>query len=224
MYRLEVELNGSADVGGTDLLMHSDNIVWADQMEAWAKNADNKTESKAGDDRSPPWRWLGNVYHDGTVVGIPADNLMTMLREAGAMKILKGQTTYKKLSQSSILINEQIWPIEANGRPVLWDDITGLIDEGQFSKHIDLVRSLGYDLLVKRARVKSAKHIRVRPRFRNWTARGSLTVLDDKKLPIEVVREFFDLGGAYCGLCDWRPSSKQSPGVFGKFAATVTQV
>ena len=69
--------------GLTPLLMHSDNLAFSERVQAWQKAPENKANSKAGDDRSPAWTWIGYLYHDGKHVGIPADNLMTMLREAG---------------------------------------------------------------------------------------------------------------------------------------------
>lgn len=76
--------------GTFPLLMHADNIEWADEMEAWKNDPASKKKSKAGDDRSPAHRWIGSVYHDGKVVGIPNDNLMRALMEGGAMVPVPG--------------------------------------------------------------------------------------------------------------------------------------
>ena len=38
--------------GTSPLLMHMDNIDWADKMEQWKSDPSSKKESKAGDDRS----------------------------------------------------------------------------------------------------------------------------------------------------------------------------
>lgn len=70
--------------GASPLLMHADNRQWAADMEAWTADPENKRSSKAGDDRTPAWRWIGYCYHDGQHVGIASDNLMTVLREGGA--------------------------------------------------------------------------------------------------------------------------------------------
>ena len=72
-------------VGETPLLMHQDNLAWEDVMAQWRKDPANKKASVAGDDRSPAFRWIGNLYTDNGVVSIPSDNLMTLLREGGSL-------------------------------------------------------------------------------------------------------------------------------------------
>ena len=60
MRTVRIELTGKMP-----LIMHADNIEWADEMEAWRTNPANKAKSKAGDDRTPPWRWIGSLnYND----------------------------------------------------------------------------------------------------------------------------------------------------------------
>ena len=89
--------------GKTPLLMHYDNIAWADTMEAWKSDPGNKKDSKAGDDRSPAWRWLGSLYHDGKAIAIPSDNLMRAMMEGAAMVPVPGGKsgkTFKAQSQS----------------------------------------------------------------------------------------------------------------------------
>ena len=76
--------------GKTPLLMHHDNIEWADFMDEWKSNPDNKAGSKAGDDRSPAWRWLGAAYHDGKNFAMPQANIMRCLMEGGAMVPVPG--------------------------------------------------------------------------------------------------------------------------------------
>ena len=46
-------------IGQQALLMHKDDIEWADEMEDWRVDKDNKKNSKAGDDRTPAHRWMG---------------------------------------------------------------------------------------------------------------------------------------------------------------------
>ena len=62
--------------GTQPLLMHHDDIDWADTMEQWKLDKDNKKNSKAGDDRSPAFRWIGNLYRDenGAII-LPTDNI-----------------------------------------------------------------------------------------------------------------------------------------------------
>jgi len=61
--------------GTQPLLMHADDIEWADQMERWKLDKDNKKNSKAGDDRTPAHRWIGSLYRNeaGEVV-LPNEN------------------------------------------------------------------------------------------------------------------------------------------------------
>lgn len=222
MNRYEVTLQGL-----TPLLMHKDNLAYAEKVHAWAMAPENKASSVAGDDRTPPWTWIGYLYHDGETVGIDADNVMTMLREGGA-KVLtgKGKETFKKQTQSGIMIDNQQFAIfVADGNTVGMKDIKPLIGNMDFKEHIDTAELLGFELLVKRAKIGRAKHIRVRPMFRNWVAVGTVTVLDEELTGItrDVLQTILNQAGALCGLCDWRPSSPSS-GALGKFSPTIKAV
>jgi len=89
-----------------------------------------------------------------------------------------------------------------------------------FDKQSDSVRKLGFRLFLKRAKIGTSKHVRVRPRFDSWSVRGEIETLAPE-LTFEVVSQLFQLAGRV-GLCDWRPGCK-TPGPFGMFAATVSQ-
>ena len=212
-----------AITGINGLLMHADDLAWRDGMESWLADPENKRMSRPGDDRFPAWRWLGNVYHDGQFVGVPADNLMTAIREGGARVPVPGKKalTFKKQSQSGIVVNELIWPIETASGRVPWADVAALREVEGFSDHEELVRTLGFALFVKGAKIGTSKHIRVRPRFDQWRIAGSLTVFDET-ITVEVLRLILDAAGRYSGMGDWRPSSPKSPGPWGTFSATVT--
>jgi len=218
MKQYQITLNGL-----TPLLMHNDNLAFTEKVQKWCKAPENKAYSIAGDDRTPPWTWIGYLYHDGKHIGINSDNLMTMLREGGA-KVLtgKGKETYKKPTQSGIMIDQQQWQILLNGNPIPIEKIKKLIGNTDFADHVETAESLGFELLVKRAKIGRSKHIRVRPMFREWQAVGSLTVIDDEisGIPKEVLQTILNQSGAVCGLCDWRPSSPNS-GTFGKFNPVV---
>lgn len=84
--------------GKTPLLMHADSIEWADEMDRWKSNA-NKKGSRAGDDRSPAYRWLGCLYHDGTNVGVPNDNLMRALMEGSGSRSNTGTNCRRSASR-----------------------------------------------------------------------------------------------------------------------------
>jgi hypothetical protein len=208
--------------GETPLLLHHDNLVWAETMKKWGTDPANTRGSVAGDDRSPAWRWIGNLYVDGGRVVIPADNLMTVLREGGA-KCPTGKkgATFKRQTQSGLVVNEAAWPIEIKGMQVSYDAIKALIENPDFAEHEGIVADLGFSLFVKRAKIGQAKHVRVRPRFDVWAISGSITVFDEQ-ITKDVLQNILTFAGTYAGLGDWRPSSPKSPGPFGKFTAEVT--
>lgn len=219
MEQYNITLNGL-----TPLLMHNDNLGFAEKIQAWQRAPENKEFSISGDDRSPAWTWLGYTYHDGEVLGVPSDNLMTMLREGGA-KVLsgKGKETYKKQTQAGIMIDQQQWTLYVGGKEIPVASLQkNLIGNNNFMDHLGLAEKYGFELLVKRAKIGRAKHIRVRPLFRRWCLVGSLTVIDYETSGIseDVLRIVMNQAGALCGLCDWRPSSPNS-GTFGKFAPVI---
>ena len=220
MRKYQIELTGQMPI-----LMHADDIEWADKMDAWKADKKTKKVSKAGDDRSPAWRWVGSCYHDGEQLVIPTDNIMRALMEGGAqvpVPGVKGNKTFKSQSQSGIIPDAVGWPLLVNGRAVAWAPIAALIGNGDFSAHQAAAMQLGFELYLKRARIGQAKHVRVRPRFDSWQCAGTLIVTDDQ-ITAAVLADILDVAGRYKGLGDWRPSSK-TPGTFGTFSATVTQV
>jgi len=220
MKRYKIEMTGNSP-----LIMHKDNIAFGEKVKLWSKDPANKGISVAGDDRTPPWVWIGYTYHDGKQVGVPSDNLMTMLREGGAKVPKRGKETYKKQTQSGIMLDQEQFPLTIYGQPVLVEPINNLIGNMEFTDHLAVAESLGFELLVKRAVIGRAKHIRVRPMFRQWELNGSLTVLDEEMsgLTKEVLEMVFLHAGAACGLGDWRPSSGSS-GTFGRFETRITKI
>lgn len=209
--------------GQTPLLMHRDNLAFSEKVKAWANAPENKQLSSAGDDRTPPWTWIGYLYHDDHFLGMDSDNIMTCLREGGAkVKTGNGKETYKKQTQSGIALDQFQFDLLVDGKKIPIEPIKALIGNGDFAEHIRVAEDLGFELLVKRAKVQRAKHIRVRPMFRNWALTGSLTVIDPELSGItrDILELIFNWSGAMCGLGDWRPSSPSS-GAFGKFAPTI---
>ncbi|MCP4342929.1 MAG: hypothetical protein GY799_29610 [Desulfobulbaceae bacterium] len=208
--------------GKTPLLMHHDNIDWADFMESWFKDPANKKKSKAGDDRTPAFKWIGYCYHDGNTVGVPQANIMRSIMDGGAMVPVKGNKTFKAQTQSGMMSVDPFWTlITADGEAIKWADIEALKDVTAFSEHKKVVRKLGFDLLVKRAKVGTSKHIRVRPIFQTgWKLTGTLAVWDDQ-ITETTLAQIFEYAGQYKGLCDWRPGSKTSPGSYGMYSAVI---
>ncbi len=79
---------------------------------------------------------------------------------------------------------------------------------------------MGFELLVKRARVGTKKHVRVRAMFRDWRITGTLRV-SEPMITDEVLRQMFEIAGDRVGLLDWRPASPESPGQYGRFTAEI---
>lgn len=211
--------------GLSPLIMHQDNIEWSERMKKWRENPDNKGKSVAGDDRSPPSTWLGSLYHDSKHVTMPSDNIMRCFMEGGAQVIVPGGKngkTFKAQTQSGMLISEEHCTFENNGKQIDAKPFLGLVNENDFEKHLSMATDHGFVLFVKRARIGASKHVRVRPRFDNWTVRGTLEVWDDQ-LTLSALRNIARVSGAHKGLCDWRPGSK-TPGPFGRFEAKIEEV
>lgn len=209
--------------GTQPLLMHHDDIDWADRMEEWKLDKDNKVKSKAGDDRSPAFRWVGNLYRNGqNQIVMPTDNVMRCLMEGAAMVLVPGGKsgkTFKAQSQSGIMPRSSGWELLVGGASIDTSSLNGLIKEPDFAKHEAAARKMGFTLFKKRAKIGASKHVRVRPRFDNWSASGELMV-QDEQITTSVLEDILEMAGKYKGLGDWRPSSK-TPGTFGMFVATV---
>jgi hypothetical protein len=208
--------------GVQPLLMHNDDILWADAMAAWKDDKKNKKQSKAGDDRTPAYRWIGCLYRSDGVIVIPTENIMRSLMEGGAQVPVPGGRsgkTFKAQSQSGIMPREVGWPLVLNGAPIKTDVIDELLAEEDFAVHQETVKDLGFSLFLKRAKIGQSKHIRVRPRFETWEATGELIVTDEQ-ITQSVLADILEMAGKYKGLGDWRPSSK-TPGTFGMFAASL---
>lgn len=220
MKRYQIEVTGVQP-----LLMHYDNIEWADEMEKWKNDKDNKKSSKAGDDRTPAWRWIGNLYHDGSVVIMPAENIMRSLMEGGAMVLVPGGRsgkTFKAQTQSGIMPTAAGWPVLIDGKPISFEPINALVGNKDFDAQKERALASGFELFLKRAKIGSSKHIRVRPKFDKWSLRGELIVTDEQ-ITTAVLKDIFECAGTYKGLGDWRPGSR-TPGMFGVFEAAVKEI
>lgn len=210
--------------GKTPLLMHHDNIEWADFMDDWRNNPDNKKLSKAGDDRAPAWRWLGCVYHNSQIIGIPQENIMRSLMEGGVMVPVPGGRsgkTFKAQTQSGMMSTEPFWPLTTKeGELIQWSDLELLKDSPEFSAQKKAAQDMGFDLLVKRARIGQSKHVRVRPIFESgWTIAGKITVWD-KQITKKLLGQILECAGQYKGLGDWRPGGR-TPGPYGMYSAEI---
>lgn len=216
----EVRLTGESPI-----LMHRDNIGWGERVQKWSKDPANKKISVAGDDRTPAWTWIGYLYEENRKrIVIDADNLMSMLRDGGTKcPAAKGKGSLKAATQSGILVNEIGWPVLLKGKEIPFEPILEYADELDFEKHEELAGKLGFALFVKRARIGTSKHVRVRPRFDDWQAKGTITVADPQ-LTDDVLKNIFSFAGRYAGLGDWRPGTAGKPGQFGRFTAELKRM
>ena len=208
----------------TDLLMHADNIGFSDEMDRWKSDPKNKAASKPGDDRTPPWRWMGCLNYDHPTTGlvtIPSEYLMRSMMEGAAnVPSGKGQKTFKAQSQSGLLCPDFHWPLLVDGKSIPMAEINKCKTLDTFNENVDVAESLGFTLFIKRAKIGAAKHIRVRPRFSNWSISGEI-IITDPLISIDVLQRILDQSGQYKGLGDWRPGSK-TPGPWGMFTAQVS--
>jgi len=208
--------------GDSSLLMHADNIEWSDAIakERSAIKESDKKAFAAGDDRCPTHTWKGYVYTDlgESQVVMPTDNLRSCLMRAAAQVELKGKKTYKELSQGAIIFDDEFAAMLVAGKPLPFKSIKDI--HGSFAEQAEAVRALGFRLFVKRAVIGQAKHVRVRPRFDDWSVSGTFTVIDDQ-VSTEIIKKIWGIAGMYKGIGDWRPGARQSPGPYGRFTTTI---
>jgi hypothetical protein len=210
--------------GKTPLLMHWDNLTWQERVTRWRSHPDNQKYKVAGDDRSPPWSWVGAMYGDGEQVCIPSDNIMRCLMEGGAgTPVGRGAKTYKAQTQSGMLVHDENVPLLVGGESIDHKQFLALEGEMDFAKHEALAVSAGFVLYTKRVKMNGkSRNIRVRPRFDRWSLVGQLDVWDEQ-LTEQVLTTILNTAGKYKGLGDWRPSSK-TPGPFGTFDAALAEI
>lgn len=220
MNRYSIQIEGISP-----LILHCDNIEWADFLARWREDPNNKKLSKAGDDRSPAFTWLGSLYTDDGKVVMPSDNLMRCFMEGGAAVPVPGGKngkTFKAQTQSGMLTAEAAWAIEVDGESIDSKPLHSLQSELDFEKHKKAAVDRGFELFVKRAKIGQSKHIRVRPKFHRWSLSGHVDVWDEQ-ITADALRSILKYAGEYKGLGDWRPSGK-TPGPHGRFKATVEVV
>lgn len=213
--------------GSTPLLMHADNIEWADKMDLWKNHPENRTKSKAGDDRTPPWRWIGCLNYDDPDnghVALPSEYIMGSCMGGGAeVATGKGKKTFKSQTQSGMLSEDLFWPLKLEeDYMVPMAGVQKLMTLKTFQEHSQAVRDFGFSLFVKRARIGQSKHIRVRPRFDKWSATGKLIVTDEQITEV-VLKQILEIAGKRKGLGDWRPGAPK-PGPFGTFTAEIAKL
>lgn len=213
-------------VGYSPIIFNNDNIAWGERVKDFIKDPANKDVSGTkGDDRCPAWGWLGRLYEDGERIAFPADNLMAALRKAGGEVKVGARKSAKSLSQSAIFIEEEYLTFTYGGRaePTPMKAFRGLDDNLDFAAHRKAAEKAGFELFMKRVKPAgktAGRHIRIRPRFRDWKLAGELEVTDPKAMTPELLGTLFEIAGRTVGIGDWRPGAS-TPGRYGMFQAQV---
>lgn len=205
--------------GVTPILLHHNNIEERDAITAVRKKMKGGV---AGDDRSPPESWKGYLYYseDTGNVCMPAENLLACLLAGGTKVKVGGKETLKVHSQR-IGFGQLDYDLLIGGKPIAKSAIDKI--SGEFGEHAVAARKLGFRLHVKPCTVGTAKHVRVRPLFGNWSLSGSFEIEDEDAtvLGLTALRDLFTACGRLVGLGDWRPGAPKRPGQYGRFTATV---
>ena len=214
MRKIKIDFTGTMP-----LLMHASNVLAEDEVRDFRKDPDNK--GAKGDDRHPAWTWQTYLYSDGEHIVIPADNICKSLMGAGAQyKIPGSKKTFKALSQSGIIPDTPTFKLLIKGKPVPMADIEQHRDQ-PFPQQLELARALGFDLDVRRLKVGTSKHVRVRPLFSaGWTCSGSFSIIDDA-LDDAMLNSLFSMAGQRYGIGDSRPGGP-TPGQYGTYQAVIS--
>lgn len=214
--------------GLTPLLMHADDLEQMARVDASRSliksTPDLKDAFKAGDDRVPADTWKAYLYTSGPTgnLVIPSDNILKALAFGGKyIAHEKRGTKSKKVATAIICETGTDLPLLVAGKTIpvaKIESATAKLGPLQFTEMADAVRGLDFRLFVKRAKIGMSKHVRVRPRFDQWSITGEFACVteDFDRQSLELL---FSKAGLYAGLGDWRPSSPMAPGAYGKFEA-----
>lgn len=173
--------------GTRPLLMHAGRL--ADPLDpnaqALARLASKRAKTPADHDAISRAEWVGSLWLYGGRPCIPAEAIESCLVAAARTRRLG------RVMEASVACDQHA-TLEYDG-PEALDDLWS-----------DTRFRLRTGVSVARARV-----FRTRPRFPEWRAQVSLTVMASVVDPAQV-REVLEIGGALIGIGDWRPK-------FGRF-------
>ena len=208
----------------TPLLLHQDNLDWQDKVKGWIEKQNrsgvkSKKASVKGDDRSPAFTWLGCLYLDNGQLTIPSEVIQKCFIQAASKIIKKGNTSYKGDLASSLFLHSTAFPLLVKGKPIADKFLKKLEEEEDYKVHCKAAIDNGFSLYARRAGVNGSKHVRVRPKFLDWSIQISGS-LDSEEIDQSLFERICDVAGHRVGIGDWRPSVG-APGQHGMFDAKV---
>jgi hypothetical protein len=162
-------------------------------MNAFGMEDAGKTEKQQIGSKDYTNEAEGKLYKLPTgEIYVPSTQIHSCLMEAGKqLKVVgKGKATYSKLFGSFVIISP--------------DALVMKNQEYEIDKRAVVVPST------------KGRVLRYRPKFMEWSLKFTLDILDDG-IPESAVKQGLDIGGAYCGIGDFRPQKK---GSFGRFMVT----
>jgi hypothetical protein len=198
--------------GISELLMHNGRLV--NPMDPAKKEIDDATREWKKNPTEENFyalaraEFMGGLYYHDAAIGPywPSENLHTALKNAGA-KIKRGRGNLKRPVAAAVLWDSQINPLSyAGARP----GTNGPRDAEELWKDESY-------RFIKAAKVGTAKIMRTRPKFREWSFEAS-GKLDTEILDLDDLQAASDVAGQLIGLGDWRP---EKGGVYGRFTAVV---
>lgn len=183
-------------ISGPALLMHNGQL--ANPRDPYAKALKEMTakRKKSDEDHEEIARreFQGGLYHaDDIGPYLPNEAIRAMIVE-GSRKSNKGREFV------SVDVEEERVPLQYKGprdRDKLWADSNFILTAG--------------------VKVGTARVMRTRPIFRNWTIEFTVTIEDDASINVADVEQAITIAGRKVGLCDGRPGSPKG-GRYGRFS------
>jgi hypothetical protein len=158
---------------------------------------------------------------DETHIVMPAENLLGALLKAGAGIGIGKMKTLKAASQS-IFFTDFYIPLKVSGKTISRKDVMEI--GGDFKEQQASALKLGFSLFVKPVNVNNKSHVRVRPRFENWSLTATFeTDNTDLLAGTDRIESIWE-GAGKCGVGDWRPNSPRKPGMYGVFTTSVKRL
>lgn len=213
-------------VGDMPLLMSANDLDLQAEVKKWI--GDHDIKGTAGDDRSPVWTWTSRLYRGSKgYLAIPSMCIMAAIRLGGS-KMPLGKSNWSKPSQFGLGFADEFVDFFSDGKQVPLGPIDKLVDRDRDLSHTDFnhhaaeAEKVGVNLFRSPVRIMGKRHIRIRPKFANWSIKGIIRILDPM-ITDDILKTLFDKAGRYGGLGDWSPHAGK-PGPHGTFTTTIRPV